>query len=102
VKVIPGTRGCKQVPRDLQENTLIDWKIGKTILEKYDILEQYKIWSEADNCEKLQYGIEPGCDYHELQGIIVPKQYVYIIEVAFWGGEEQGDDIVEYSCIYVK
>jgi len=106
VKVIPGTRGCKlsvkQVPRDLQEGALIDCETSKVILQNYDFVEQSnKEYNEVYGAADEPYCIEPGCEYHERLGIVVPRQYFYIIDVIFWAPNDK-DVIGEQSYIYVK
>lgn len=102
VKIEPGTRGCelsiKQVPQDLQEGALVDWRTSKMILQNYDFVEQ---WNDEYGAEDESYCIEPGCEYHERQGIVVPRRYFYIIEVIFWAPKDK-DTIAEHSYIYVK
>jgi len=106
VKIIPGPNGCtlsvKQIPCDLEECDLVDWKTkGKIVVEEYDILEQYKTYANSKDYEEEVYTIEPQCEYHDLQGIIVPNKNIFLIELTFWWRKNK-DSITEYSYISVS
>ena len=72
------------------------------ILQNYDFVEQWKKqYTEVCGCEDEPYCIEPECEYHERLGIVVPRQYLYVIDVIFWASDDK-DAIGEQSYTYVK
>ncbi|OGH10356.1 MAG: hypothetical protein A2857_05600 [Candidatus Levybacteria bacterium RIFCSPHIGHO2_01_FULL_36_15] len=99
VKISPGPSGCtlsvRKIPGNLPLGTIVDFESCQSLIEQVDILRRYK---ENDNYDL--YEIEPNCEYHELETIVISKGQSLFIEVKFFS-QDDSDAITEYCIINI-
>lgn len=100
VKITPGSKGCrvtvKRMGKETAKDQTIDLDRGETIVEK-DILRKYY----HPQIGYKKYEIEPKCEYHELECVVVSKGDLLSIRTEFFWKDDK-DSITEYSLFYVE
>lgn len=79
-------KGCTveivKFDRALPSGQIFNWTAGTSLLEETDILKQFP-----------QYEIEPGAEYRERLGLVVPEDSLLMIRTVF---ASKGDEITDY------
>lgn len=98
VKITPGPSGCRVSVRKLSRNLglgkQLEWKEAKKIIDSVDVLRHYRDGGR----EYSNYEIEPNCEYHELETLVVSKGDLLNIEVKFWWKKDI--DAISENCIF--
>ncbi len=100
ISIVPGSKGCtvaiRRVPTGLRAGQAVTWKSAEPFAEEFDILMQYREPSGASDYENEVYALDLGGEYQEQHGVIVPRGFIYLIEVTFWARHNR-DSVTEYS-----
>ena len=99
VKIMPGPSGCRvscrKVPHNVGLGQVVEWKKCDPVIDEIDILRHYRISGGYP-----KYEIEPGCEYHESETLVVQKKCVYLLKAEFWW-KRDADSIEEYGVIQI-
>ena len=100
VKIASGSKGCwlsvKKLQKDIRCEQTLEWQNAEIFVKQIDILRYYRSQGGYK-----RYEIEPRCEYHELETLIVSKGDILLIEVEFWWFKNR-DSITEYRVIFVE
>jgi hypothetical protein len=99
VKIMPGPSGCRvstrKVPQGIKPGQLVTWEKSEPVIEEIDVLRHYRIGEGYPD-----YEIEPGCEYHEGESLVVDKGSVYLVKAEFWW-KKDADSIEEYAVVEI-